>query len=374
MKQTTIGAPRSFKLLSYLRNAIGEGQFAEGTQLPPERDLAAMFGVGRTTVRRVLAELDKEGLVERRHGSGTYVEARSARASGALSTLCVLVPDAGPALSFGLFRGVEEAAARGGYRVVLSHHDATQEKEQLLETMAAGGTVGGYVIFGFNGAFIERFCRSLTGSATPFVTVDSRVPGSESDLVATDNHHAAFEGTSALIASGHSSIAYLGRYRKGATGPERLRGYLDALQKHDIERNDDLIAAYTEGPGDSAGEDALRFVREEGATAIFIGTEPMLPAVQKALAASDLPAKSLPAIASLQDPFGSGGAGAAVAIRQPLHWLGIEAGRLILDRIDEKRNGRTPAPARTVLVRPEVVVNSTRHTSATPRRRTATKT
>jgi GntR family phosphonate transport system transcriptional regulator len=44
-----------------------------GERLPNERDLAARFGVNRHTLRRAIDELVDCGLVERRHGSGTFV-------------------------------------------------------------------------------------------------------------------------------------------------------------------------------------------------------------------------------------------------------------------------------------------------------------
>jgi len=44
-----------------------------GDRLPSERDLSLRWGVARMTIRRALDSLIAEGLVERRHGSGTYV-------------------------------------------------------------------------------------------------------------------------------------------------------------------------------------------------------------------------------------------------------------------------------------------------------------
>jgi GntR family transcriptional regulator len=44
-----------------------------GTRLPSERELSASWGVARMTLRRAVDALVTQGLVERRHGSGTFV-------------------------------------------------------------------------------------------------------------------------------------------------------------------------------------------------------------------------------------------------------------------------------------------------------------
>jgi DNA-binding FadR family transcriptional regulator len=56
-----------------LRNAIETGIYADGDQLPTERQLAETFGAGRATVRKVLDQLEEMKLVTRRVGSGTFV-------------------------------------------------------------------------------------------------------------------------------------------------------------------------------------------------------------------------------------------------------------------------------------------------------------
>ena len=56
-----------------LRQAITEGTFRPGTQLPTEAELCEMLGVSRTVVREALRVLEDAGLVTRRHGVGTFV-------------------------------------------------------------------------------------------------------------------------------------------------------------------------------------------------------------------------------------------------------------------------------------------------------------
>jgi len=56
-----------------LRQAIAQGTFRPGSQLPTEAGLCEMLGVSRTVVREALRVLEEDGLVARRHGVGTFV-------------------------------------------------------------------------------------------------------------------------------------------------------------------------------------------------------------------------------------------------------------------------------------------------------------
>jgi len=56
-----------------IRQRIADGGWQPGMRLPSERELVQQFGCARMTVHRALRELDDEGLIERRQGSGSYV-------------------------------------------------------------------------------------------------------------------------------------------------------------------------------------------------------------------------------------------------------------------------------------------------------------
>ncbi len=67
-----------------LSHAIDRGDYLPGQRLPPERDLAVQFEVGRPTVREALIALEIAGYVDIRTGSGVYVNERRARSAKSL--------------------------------------------------------------------------------------------------------------------------------------------------------------------------------------------------------------------------------------------------------------------------------------------------
>lgn len=69
--------PKYLAISEHLIREIGAGRLPEGSLLPPERELAVSLGIAVGTLRRALAQLETQGLLERRQGSGNRVKAAS---------------------------------------------------------------------------------------------------------------------------------------------------------------------------------------------------------------------------------------------------------------------------------------------------------
>jgi GntR family transcriptional repressor for pyruvate dehydrogenase complex len=79
------------QVVSHVRELIEGGRLKPGDRLPAERELAIQLGVSRPTVRAGLQALAALGVVQTRHGSGTYIPAGPpALGSDALSFLAAL--------------------------------------------------------------------------------------------------------------------------------------------------------------------------------------------------------------------------------------------------------------------------------------------
>lgn len=63
------------RLAERLRAHVREADLKVGDRLPPERQLAAQLGVSRGSLRQAIVALEVQGLVEVRHGGGTFLRA-----------------------------------------------------------------------------------------------------------------------------------------------------------------------------------------------------------------------------------------------------------------------------------------------------------
>tara|TARA_B100000315_G_scaffold258130_1_gene309194 strand:- start:65 stop:868 length:804 start_codon:yes stop_codon:yes gene_type:complete len=65
--------PFYYQIVKLLRRMIEQGELTPGERLPAEMELSKSFGVSRVTVRQALSILKADGLLDRKHGNGTFV-------------------------------------------------------------------------------------------------------------------------------------------------------------------------------------------------------------------------------------------------------------------------------------------------------------
>lgn len=83
-----------------LRERILDGTYGQDARLPAESEISAIFGVSRITVRQALGDLQKEGLIVKVPGKGSFVARQR------------------PSQDLGRLEGFGEAMSRKGHRVV----------------------------------------------------------------------------------------------------------------------------------------------------------------------------------------------------------------------------------------------------------------
>lgn len=85
--------PRYVQLRRRLEEGIEDGILAPNSSLPPEREIAEMTDLSRVTVRKAIQELVREGTIEQRQGSGSFVREPVTRVEQSLSHLTSFTED-----------------------------------------------------------------------------------------------------------------------------------------------------------------------------------------------------------------------------------------------------------------------------------------
>jgi GntR family transcriptional repressor for pyruvate dehydrogenase complex len=116
-------------LVARLRADVLADRYPPGSYLPPERNLAARYGVTRTSLKHALVRLVETGLLETRHGVGTRV--RDYRREAGADLLPILVAEAGPDWLGEIFQARREIGALVAARA--ASHATPGQRERLRE-------------------------------------------------------------------------------------------------------------------------------------------------------------------------------------------------------------------------------------------------
>ncbi len=75
--ETASGVSITRQIVDQVTGQIAAGTLSSGDRLPSVRELARQLAINQNTVLRVYERLTDQGLIERIHGSGTYVASRA---------------------------------------------------------------------------------------------------------------------------------------------------------------------------------------------------------------------------------------------------------------------------------------------------------
>jgi GntR family transcriptional regulator len=70
---TKDGVPIYLQIVNQMKYLVAAGRLAPGEEVPPIRVLAEQLVINPNTVAKAYHELEREGVVTKKHGSGTYI-------------------------------------------------------------------------------------------------------------------------------------------------------------------------------------------------------------------------------------------------------------------------------------------------------------
>ena len=229
-----------------LGREISEGVYRPGDRLPSEAQLCDRFGASRITVAKAIQSLQREGLVTRRPGSGTYVQEPKA---GSSHQFGLLIPQLGSTEIFEpICQGIMRAPLAKSHVLLWGYAPGEGESDSDHTGQMAEQLCRQFIDQKVSGVFFapleymvdreatnRRIVDMLARAGVPVVLLDRCLESypnrSELDLVGIDNHRAGYMVTQHLWQRGARRIAFVARKRSASTIVERIAGYQFALSE-----------------------------------------------------------------------------------------------------------------------------------------------
>jgi len=141
--------PAYKQVAAHVRRIIKTQSLKRGARLPSERQIARRLSISHITVRKGLAELVEEGLIERRVGIGTFVGSgrpapKEPDASVRLATIALAMPPGLatlPSVEYAL-QGVRRVFPQDDFRLEVLHYEARKFDRLFADVLAPRGPAG----------------------------------------------------------------------------------------------------------------------------------------------------------------------------------------------------------------------------------------
>jgi LacI family transcriptional regulator len=231
-------------------------------------DIAKFLNISATTVSRGLKDhpaINKntrkkiaEAAKHLGYRSNTFA---SSLRSKKTNTIGVIVPRLNSHFMSSALAGMEDAASKENYNLIISQSLENAEKEIAnAHTMFNNRVDGLLASLAYDTENIDHFAPFFK-KGIPVVFFDRIYPHSDSTSIIIDNYKAAYEVTKHLIEQGCRRIMHLGGNLLRNVYADRLKGYKQALRDHNMpfdEKKMLLISRLNEEAGTKAAEHIIK--------------------------------------------------------------------------------------------------------------------
>ncbi len=189
-------------------------------------------GVSEETRKRILNIMEKHN----------YIPSNLARGLVTKKTniIGLVLPDIINPFFPGIVRGVEDAANKYGYNIILCNTDDDKEKErtyiQILKEKCVDGIIYTSALKATN-----KNIELLKDYNIPFVSMDRAIDFEDIPFICTNGEEGMFKIVEYIVKNGHRDIAYIAGTKGAPSNHSRLEGYIKALKEYGIPINQDII-------------------------------------------------------------------------------------------------------------------------------------
>jgi LacI family transcriptional regulator len=322
-------------------------------------DIARELNVAAATVSRALndhpaisdATREAVKLAAKRMNYQPNKIASSLR-SGKSKIIGVIIPSAEINFFGSVIHGIEKVASKNDYNVLIYQSNELYEYEKkAVQTFLRSRVDGVLASISKETINLEHYA-DLKKRGVPLVLFDRANDALEVPAVVVNDYGGAFNATRHLIEQGCRRIAHIGGQQHVANFNQRLRGYIDALNVHNIAVDDDLIA-YGKVSIES-GRECMKHLLQKTPDAVFAVEDfTALGAMQAVKEAGKKMPADIAIIGFANEMFGQYLTPSLSTVNQHTVRMGEEAARLFFEVLHKK--GALKSPPRKLVLEPEII-------------------
>ncbi len=252
------------------------------------------------------------------------------------NTLSAIIPFFTNYFFIEVLQGVQETLTSLGFDLIIHGANNQDQLEEYLVRSMRKGRVDGTLIFSLQ--LPDKFAAEFKEKKLPLVLVDSF--HNDFDSIRVDNFEGAKIATEHLLSLGHKDIGLINANLKSVPAQERLKSFVQTLQRHSISVREGMVnnSTWTKNDGFSreAGySDMVKFLKSgvELPSAFFVSIDIQAIGVIEALKEHDVRVPEDVAIVSFDNIEISKYFG-LTTMSQPMYQMGELAVKKMIQRID----------------------------------------
>lgn len=211
-------------------------------------DIAKELNIDSSTVSRALSnnprvkQKTKDKILEKANEMGYQrnLLASSLR-NNKTNTIGVIVPRISRHFFSSAIAGIEETAYEAGYNVIICQSLEQLNREQKIANTLSANRVDGVLISISMETTDSDYLKIFKKNGTPLVFFDRHIdiPGNSNVII--DDFQGGFDATEHLLLQGCKKIAHFSGPQELEIYKNRFKGYQSALEKHNIELDNNLV-------------------------------------------------------------------------------------------------------------------------------------
>ncbi len=234
-------------IIDWVKAQMADGTLSNGDRLPSEKELSEQFGLSRQTVRHATGVLEKQKIVTRVRGSGTYIGgAYMPVRSEKYMNIAVVSTFYENYIFPPTIRGIERVLSKNGYTMQVSFTDNRVSREQkILETILKNDNIDGLIIEPAKSALPSpnlKYFEQIRARHIPIICFNATFEnvGMQLPCVRLNDEEAGYQAARQLIDAGHKEIGGIFKL-DDRQGPLRYAGFMRAVIEANVHVSQDRI-------------------------------------------------------------------------------------------------------------------------------------